>query len=137
MLKVYLEADCRIIADRLAGRLTAQEAAQRAQEVEWFRMAGKGPDGRWPVASPAPTADAAAIGAPTNGSPTATPDHAVPRRRRGQRGPGRETRQRHAKVISEWESGRYASQRQLAWALGLSPSAVRLILQAAQKKSPA
>jgi hypothetical protein len=65
-LKVYLEDECRIIADRLAGRLTAEEAADRARQIKRWRAVRLGPDGRPPAKAQAPSA-------PLNGHAEARP----------------------------------------------------------------
>jgi hypothetical protein len=71
-LKVYLEADCPIVADRMAGRLSPTGAAEQAREIKRLRQAGKGPDGRprsRPTAAPvAPAVGGGQGGATANGA---------------------------------------------------------------------
>jgi hypothetical protein len=57
------------------------------------------------------------------------------RRRRGQRGEGRETATRHERIKEEWASGRHPTQAALARFLGVSKSIVSMVLgESVQKK---
>lgn len=75
-LKVYLEDDCRIIADRLAGRLTPQEGVDRARDIQSRMARGEGPAGvtRKPTVGKADAPGPKNGEAPSNGAAGQAPD---------------------------------------------------------------